>query len=96
MSLEHKIPTVAYLMETHLAIFINLDENYCGYEGITKELIVNWVYPLFPKAHYEASKEDKTNWNQAMNGTFDYEYWQAEFTELEALEVMGAWDVVDS
>ena len=31
-----------------------------------------------------------------MNGTFDDEYCQAACTELETLEVMGAWYVVDS
>ena len=63
MSLEHKISTVADFMEIPLAIFINLDENYCGCEGTTNELIFKWVHPLFLKSHTEASKEDNLNLN---------------------------------
>ena len=61
MSLENKIPTVANLMEITLARFITLAANGCGYQGTTKEFIVNWVHSLFLKAHFEASKEDNTN-----------------------------------
>jgi len=94
MSIEHDIPTVAELMESPLARFITLAANDCGYGGSTKELIVNWVHPLFLKAKAEASKEDNPNWNQAMNGPFADEYWKAACTEIETLESMGAWDVV--
>ena len=57
-----------------LARFITLAVNGCGCEGTTKELDVNWVHPLFLKAHAEASKQDNPNWNQAINGLFAYEY----------------------
>ena len=73
MILEHKFPTVADLKEINLAIFITLDANDCGYEGTTKEFILNWVHPLFLKAHNEYIREYKPNWNHAMNGTFDNE-----------------------
>ena len=63
-------------MESPLDIFITLAVNDCGYEGTTKELVVNWVHPIFLKAHIESSKEDNPNWNQAMNGPFAYEYWK--------------------
>ena len=92
---EHKIPTVADLMEITLDIFINLAVNYCGCEGRTKQLIVNWVHPLFLKDPAEASKEDNPNWNQAMNGPFANEYWKSTCTKLETLEVMGYLYVVD-
>ena len=52
MSFEHKITTVSDLMEISLAVFITLDGNYCVYEGTTKELIFNWVHPLFLKDNY--------------------------------------------
>ena len=77
MSLEHKIPTVFDLTESPLDIFITLSTNDCGYEGTTKEFIVNWFHLLYLKAHYEASKEGKPNWNQSFNGPFYNEYWQA-------------------
>ena len=67
-------------MKSHLDKFITLAANDCGCEGTTNEFIVKWVNPLLLKAHDEASKEDKPNWNQTMNGTFVYEYWQAACT----------------
>ena len=73
MVLENTISTVAELMESPLAILITLSINYCGYKGTTKDMVVNWVHPLFLKAHTKASKEDNLNWNQAMNGPFAYE-----------------------
>ena len=96
MSLDHKLPTVAELMESTLARFITLAENYCGYQGTTKELTVNWVHSLLPKAYVEASKEDNPNWKQAMNSPFSDKFWQATCTQLETLDGMGAWDVVNS
>ena len=62
-------------MESSLDRFITFAANGCGYEVTAKELIVNWVHPLFLKAHSEAIKEDNPNWNQAMNGPFAEEYW---------------------
>ena len=70
VSLEHKIPSVSNLMEIPLARFITLAKHDCGCEGKTKELITNWVHPLFLKAHTEDGKEDKPNWNQAINFLF--------------------------
>ena len=35
------------------------------------------------------------NWNQAMNGSFTYECWKTVCIELENLESMGSWDVLD-
>ena len=59
-------------MEIMLAWFITLASDDCGYNGTTKELIVNWVHPIFLKDNSETSKEDNTNWNQAINGPFTY------------------------
>ena len=95
MILEHKILTVADLMENFLARFINLAVNDCGYEGTVKEFIVNWVHPLFLKARAEDSNEDNPIWNQATNGPFPDKYRKAACNEIETLEVMGSWDVVD-
>jgi hypothetical protein len=58
-------------------------------------LIANWVHPLFLKAKSEASKEDNPSWKQAMNGPFKKEYWDAAVKEIETLESMDAWEVVD-
>ena len=87
--------TVEHLMNSSLAPFIELAANDCGYEGSVKELICNWVHPLFLKAKSAASKEDNPNWWQAMNGPFADDFWKAAVTEIETLEGMGAWDIVD-
>ena len=92
---ESKDITVDELMNSHLAKFIELAANDCGYAGSTKELICNWVHPLFLKAKSAASKEDNPTWWQAMSGPFADEYWKAAVTEIETLEGMDAWDVVD-
>ena len=50
---------------------------------------------MFLKARLEASQEDNPSWKQAMNGPFKAEYWQAAVKEIETLESMDAWEVVD-
>ncbi|KAL7524697.1 hypothetical protein ACHAXR_002241, partial [Thalassiosira sp. AJA248-18] len=42
-----------------------------------------------------SNQEDNPSWVQAMNGPFAEEYWQAACIEVETLEKMEAWDVVD-
>ena len=74
MSLENKIPTVADLVEIPLAIFITIFVNNCGHEGTNNYLFVKWFHLLLLMAHAEDSKEDNPNWNQEINGLFDYEY----------------------
>ena len=62
----------------------------------TKDLIVNWVHPIFLKAKAAASKEDNPPWWEAMHGSFVDEYWRAAITEVEAFGAMNAREVVDS
>jgi hypothetical protein len=69
--------------------------NSCGYSGTTQELIVDWVHPLFLKAKAEASKADNPNWWEAMKSPFADKNWRAAVKEIETLEKMGVWDVVD-
>ncbi len=76
------------LLKSPLANFIELAANDCSYSGSTKELICNWVHPLFLKAKLESSQADNPNWWQAMNGPFANEYWKAAVTEIETLEGM--------
>ena len=80
-------------MEIPLDIFITFTANDCEYEGITNELIFQWVHPLFLKNHDEGSNEENPNWNHAMNGPFADKCWWVACTQLETLELMGAWDV---
>eukprot|EP00984_Skeletonema_dohrnii_P014730 scaffold6241_cov78-Skeletonema_dohrnii-CCMP3373.AAC.4 len=82
-------------MSSPLAKYIHLAANNSNYSGSTKELIANYVHPLFLKAKALASAEDNPNWNQAMNGDAADHYWQACKNELATLEKMKSWEVVD-
>ena len=90
-----QVPSVETLMASPLSNFIHFAANDCGYSGTRLELIANWIHPLFLKAKSEASSEDNPNWRQAMNGPFREEYWEAACKEVETLESMDAWEVVD-
>ena len=87
-------PTVEDLMSSPLAKFIHLAANDCGYNGTKRELICDWVHPLFLKAKAAASREDNPTWREAMKGPFADEYWEACKVEIATLERMGAWEVV--
>ena len=87
--------TVDTILNSPLAKFIHLAANDCGYKGTVKELVCNWVHPLFLKAKAAASKQDNPNWWQAMDSEFAEEFWKAAVTEIETLEAIGAWEVVD-
>ena len=95
LSAEVEVPTVEALMACPLSKFIHFAANDCGYKGSRYDLICNWVHPLFLKAKSEASKEDNPSWKQAMSGPFKEEYWQAAVKEIETLESMDAWEIVD-
>jgi hypothetical protein len=92
---EMEVPTVEALMACPLSRFIHFAANDCGYSGSRYDLIANWVHPLFLKAKSEASKEDNPSWKQAMSGPFKKEYWDAAVKEIQTLESMDAWEVVD-
>ena len=92
---EIEVPSIEALMACPLSKFIHFAANDCGYTGTRYELIANWVHPLFLKAKSEASKEDNPNWKQAMSGPFKAEFWEAAVKEVETLESMDAWDVID-
>ena len=95
IELRDDVPTVQELLDSPLSRFISFAANSCGYKGTTQELIINWVHPLFLKAKAEASKADNPNWWEAMKSPFADEYWKAAVKEIETLEKMGVWDVVD-
>ncbi len=80
------IPTVAELMDSPLAKYITLAANDCGYSDTAEKLIVNYVHPLFLKAHSAASKLDNPSWKEATQGKFADEYWKAMELEIATLE----------
>ena len=95
MATNLDVPTVEDLMKSPLSKYIHLAANHCNYSGSRKELIANYVHPLFLKAQAQASAADNPTWSQAMNGEFAEEYWDACKLELATLEKMNSWDVVD-
>ena len=66
IELRQDVPTVEELLNSPLSHIISFAANSCGYSGMTQELIVNWVHPLFLKTKAEASKADNPNWWEAM------------------------------
>ena len=88
--------TVEDIMSCPLSKYIHFAANDCGYSGSRLELVTTLIHPLFLKARSEASREDNPNWKEAMQtGPFADQFWEACCTELETLEDMDAWDVVD-
>jgi hypothetical protein len=82
--LRDDVPSMEELMDSPLPCFITFAANSCGYSGTTKELIVNWVHPLFLKAKAETSKADNPNWWEGMKSPFADEFWKAAMKEIEA------------
>ena len=50
MQLADSITTIAELLDSPISNFLTLAANYCGYEGTTEDIIVNYVHPLFLKS----------------------------------------------
>ncbi|KAL7459520.1 hypothetical protein ACHAWC_011291, partial [Mediolabrus comicus] len=92
---ELRIPTVEELMQSDLSRFVHLAAVDHGYEGTSSDLVVEWLHPLMLAAKANANKEDYPNWWQAMNGPFAEEYWKAAVLEIETLEEMDTWEIVD-
>ena len=83
MRVKEKFPTVADILASPIAKFINIAINYCRYGGTEEYLIVNYVHPLFLKAKVEESIEENQNWRKATTGLFANAYWKT--TRLENL-----------
>ncbi len=47
MILEDELPSIEDVIQSPLAKFIHFAANACGYNGTARELMVNWVHPLF-------------------------------------------------
>ena len=59
------VSSVEELMKSTLAKFVSIFAD-CGYYGSIKDLIVNWIHPLYIKTKAAASKEDNPAWWEAM------------------------------
>ena len=89
------MPSAEFLVTSPLSKFIQFTAINCGCAGTSYELIANWVHSSSLKAKTEVSKSDTPNWRQAMSGPFREKFWTAACKELETLEDMNAWEVVD-
>ncbi len=63
--IEDSLPSISDLINSPLPKYITLAANDCGYDGTAEELIVQYVHPLFLRAHSAASKEDNPGWREA-------------------------------
>jgi hypothetical protein len=95
MSIEDSLPSISDLINSPLSKYITLAANDCGYDGMAEELIVQYVHPLFSRAHSDARKEDNPGWQEVMWGKFTDDYWKAMEVEILTLESINAWEVVD-
>ena len=50
------LPSIEDIMNCPLSKVIHFAVNDCGYCGSRRDLIVNWVHPLFFKAQFDVSK----------------------------------------
>jgi len=87
--------SISKIMSGPLANFISLAARDSGFEGNVENVVLECVHPLFLKAKAAASAADNPNWNQAMNSKFANDWWKAAVREIQTLEEMDAWEVVD-
>ncbi len=95
MSIEDSLPSISDLINSPLSKYITLAANDCGYDGMAEELIVQYVHPLFLRAHSTASKEENPGWQEMMQGKFADDYWKAMEVKIFTLESINVWEVVD-
>eukprot|EP00956_Cyclotella_meneghiniana_P037256 scaffold136161_cov36-Cyclotella_meneghiniana.AAC.1 len=95
LELRDDVESLQELLEGPLSRFITLSANSWGYGGTVNDFLVQSIHPLFLKAKAEASKADNPSWWEAMKSPFADEHWIAAQKEINTLEKMGVWDVVD-
>ena len=90
-----ELPSVAEVMSSPLAKFVEIAARDSGYSGDTKELLMTHVHPLFLQARSAASSADNPRWGDAMASDFAHEWFKAAQVEVQTLEEMDCWEVVD-
>ncbi len=89
------LPTITGLLASPLSKFITFAANDCRYSGSFTEIFLNAVHPFCLKAKSEASKEDNQSSHQVMNGPFADQYWKAAEKDIDTLEGVDAWDMIE-
>jgi hypothetical protein len=90
LSIEDSLPSISDFINSPLSKYITLAANDCRYDGMAEELIVQYVHPLFLRAHSAASKKDNPGWKEAMRGKFSDDYWKAMEVKIFTLESIDA------
>ena len=93
--MDWECPSVESLLGSGFARFVHWAATDIGYTGSIESMVTSWLHPLMLQAKASASKDDNPNWWQAMNGPFAEEFWKAACIEVETLEKMDSWSVVD-
>ncbi len=89
------LPPIEDIMNCLFSKFIYFAANDCGCCGSRRYFIVTCIHSLFLKAKLAASKDENPNWRDVMESPFKEEFWKAVCIEVETLEGMDSWDVVD-
>ena len=63
-------PSICDLVYSTLGILISFTTNGCGYTGLERDFIIEWLGTMFLKAEYADSKKDNLNWWESMSVTF--------------------------
>ena len=92
--MDWEVPSTEDLLTNDLSKFVHFAASDFGYGGSIEDMVVNWLRPLILAAKANKTDWDNPNWNQAMNGQFSEEYWEAACTEVQTLEKIDAWEVV--
>ena len=91
--------TVSDFLETEIAPYFQLSIETEPYglpdKHTMEDIMVTYVNPLVLAAKTTASSADNPTWDQAMKGPFAEEYWRAAEVEVETLEKIKAWTVVE-
>ena len=91
--------TVSEFLETEIAPYFQLSIESEPYglpdKHTMEDIMVNYANPLVLAAKTTASSADNPTWDQAMKGPFAEEYWRAAEVEVETLERIKAWTVVE-
>ena len=91
--------TISEFMQSEIAPYFQLSfdkESYGLSDYHTMEdMMVNYANPFVLAAKTAASSADNPTWDQAMKGPFAEEYWRAAEVEVETLEKIRAWNVIE-
>ena len=93
--ISEELPTVSDFVASPLAKFVTIAAQDSGYTGRTEDLFMTEVHPLFLQAKAATNKADFASWKEALRSEHASEWYQAAQIEVETLEKMKCWEVVD-